>query len=389
MYGSPNAGRLWFLLACDTILEAGFEQHGKDLGFFRFRLTEEVVSKAGVSKDEYDVRAVGHDEFVLLGLYVDDGRSVGPTQRLLLYVLAPILAKFKVKQTFGEAKFLGREMAPRVDGDVVLHLTGYLTDLLEKHQPGSTRTRRSFMPDDESVLDTRPTEEERAEAADTKFREPLGALGWAATQQAYYLLSGYVTYAQFSNGWGPAQVDGVHRMMDYVRGTGKKLGMKFNGGGDLQMKVYCDAGYANATEGRSMGGFVVHLSGGVLMAKCGIIPTPTTSTWHAEVTWECWTAQSIVYFRDLLEFAGIPQVGPTKLMVDNMAAIRFAEDVPRVNFRNRHLLTKFWYTHNLVHTDVVQLEHVASDDNAADGMSKVLGPIKLQRFLDLNNFVKL
>ena len=79
---------------------------------------------------------------------------------------------------------------------------------------------------------------------------------------------------------------------------------------------------------------------------------------------------------------GCEQEGPTTLYEDNVGAVRLAHS-SHGNPRTKHIGIKIHHIRSLVDTDVVKVEHLPTDFQRADILTKGLGPMKFARGRDM------
>lgn len=101
------------------------------------------------------------------------------------------------------------------------------------------------------------------------------------------------------------------------------------------------------------------------------------STTEAEYIAASDAAKEAVWIRNLIQELGvIPSVvDPVLVYCDNNGAIAQAKE-PRSHQRSKHILTKFHLIREIVGRGDVLIKKVASEDNAADPLTKPLpGPV--------------
>jgi hypothetical protein len=394
LYGAPQSGRIWWLLASSTLAQCGFVRHEKDLCIFRKRIDHALLLEAGYkvideSRRVYERREGGkthrftleENMFVLACLYVDDMRTAAPSEAIARAALRPFLDRFSHKVQPLSALYLGGETTALPDGSYVRHYERAIRRAAEKfHTHGRRRYSPFFDPD---IAVTRGTPEEHEKAKHLPYRELVGTLLWFACGLRSDILCAVCTLCQFSACWTEAHFIAAMQVLCYLETTAD-YGPHYRRDVPIILELFVDAAYANAVDGRTIGGYVVLLGGTIIAAATRIFKRPLVSTAESEI-YSAWAGiQSALYFRDLLEFAGFPQ-GATPLHIDNNAALRFVADQPKVNARNAHIETRFWRAHYEVMENNLAPVYVESAKNAADGVSKLLRKENTRRFHELCN----
>ena len=149
----------------------------------------------------------------------------------------------------------------------------------------------------------------------------------------------------------------------------------------LSPRVVID-GFSDASFARA------HSTTGALIKACGAgiwwatqkQATIALSPYEAEVQASSACACQLVWYIGLMEEIGHKQDRPTRLYIDNKAAIDLAHD-PMMHEKSKHIDRKHLYLRELVEEGKVAPEKVASEDNPSDALSKPLarGPAHKHR----------
>jgi hypothetical protein len=105
----------------------------------------------------------------------------------------------------------------------------------------------------------------------------------------------------------------------------------------------------------------------------------TTSTAEAETVALSDNMLEVVWLRRLLDELGYPQTSPTRVLVDNSAAVSIANGEGSSR-RKKHWDVRYLYNHQCIRNKQASVEHVASASNLADIFTK---PLPSERFLAL------
>ena len=97
----------------------------------------------------------------------------------------------------------------------------------------------------------------------------------------------------------------------------------------------------------------------------------TLSSTEAEINAASKCAVEIAHFRVLLSEMGLPQDAPTVLHVDNMGAVALSRDRKSCH-RSRHVDRRFFKVRELNAAEVLRVEHVPTELNRADFLTKPL-----------------
>ena len=115
----------------------------------------------------------------------------------------------------------------------------------------------------------------------------------------------------------------------------------------------------------------MYLYGGVVSYCSQRLKVIAHSTAEAEYAAASYTCKEIVFIRSLLSDLGVSLMGETVLAVDNEAAIKIARN-QGVTKLNKHFTDATHYLRHLVDHKVVDVVHVTTKQQNADGLTKPL-----------------
>ncbi|KFD67424.1 hypothetical protein M514_20460 [Trichuris suis] len=162
--------------------------------------------------------------------------------------------------------------------------------------------------------------------------------------------------------------------MRYLKGTrNMKLVYKRAEG---SLTAYCDADWANDKDDRrSTTGFVVCLSGTAVSWSSKKQRTVALSTAEAEYMALSHAMQEITWLQSLCtELSIYPE--KSRLLCDNSAAISISQGQERSS-RTKHIDIRHHFVKEKVQAPHRIIEHVATENNAADMLTKVVTAARL------------
>ena len=109
----------------------------------------------------------------------------------------------------------------------------------------------------------------------------------------------------------------------------------------------------------------------------------TLSSTEAEHSTAVEAAKEIMWFRQLLAELG-SLLKPTPVFTDSASMITLAEDYSGNNKRVKHYITRINFLIEQVKAGILQFEHVPTEVNMADILTKPLGP---QDFIRLRTYL--
>jgi hypothetical protein len=163
------------------------------------------------------------------------------------------------------------------------------------------------------------------------------------------------------------------RILRYLLAT-SELGLVYHRSvRPIIVTVYADAAFGNEADKRSRFGHAVYLSGSLVCWLTKATSSVCLSTAEAEYVAATESVKDLLWLRNFLAELGFAQSGPSLLYEDNQACVAMVNNHV-VTGRNRHFCVKMAWLRQQVSDGVVSLVFVASRNNLADIMTKILSP---------------
>ena len=141
----------------------------------------------------------------------------------------------------------------------------------------------------------------------------------------------------------------------------------------ITVTAYADAAYGNELAKRSRYGHAVYISGCLVCWLTKATSSVCLSTAEAEYIAATEATKDVVWVRNFLAELGFRQTQPSKLFEDNQACVAMVNNHV-VTGRNRHFCVKMAWLRQQVANKVVSFVFVASKNNVADILTKILPP---------------
>lgn len=181
------------------------------------------------------------------------------------------------------------------------------------------------------------------------------------------------------------------RIVSYLKAT-ENLGIRFHRSNSASAaaatRLYCyvDAAYATHPDSKSHTGYGFCLGdshNAMFYSRTVKQTNVTLSSTEAENAAAVEATKEILWFRQLLEELGFPQLHPTIVFADNASMIHLAEDFSGNHKRVKHYITRINFMIDQVKDSIVAFQHVPSELNVADILTKPLGPTDFLRLRPL------
>lgn len=154
-------------------------------------------------------------------------------------------------------------------------------------------------------------------------------------------------------------------------------------GTEMPMTVWVDADYAHdKVTCRSITGHLVYLGPTLIDWSAKRLPTVAGSSFASEFGGMKRATETIRALRYTLRSLGIQVTEPARLLGDNLSAIQSAT-LEKTTLKARHELVAFHTVREAVATGVLTCNHVASEENRADLLTKGFSRFQHARLADL------
>ncbi|XP_035834140.1 secreted RxLR effector protein 161-like [Helianthus annuus] len=179
----------------------------------------------------------------------------------------------------------------------------------------------------------------------------------------------------------------VKQIFRYLQGT-KDMGLYFTNQSKTALVGFADAGYlSDPHTGRSQTGYLF-TSGGTANSWRSVKQTITaTSSNHAEILAIHEASRECIWLRTVIQHirgsCGISSgdEGPTILHEDNAACIAQLKEGYIKGDRTKHILPKFFFTHDLQKNRDIVVQQIRSSENLADLFTKSLPTLTFKKFV--------
>lgn len=216
-----------------------------------------------------------------------------------------------------------------------------------------------------------------ADMQDVPYRELVGGVMYLATHTRPDIMFTISTLAQFMQNPGRAHWEAAKRVLRYLK---KTRDVKLTFGhipGDLE--AFSDADWGSQPHRHSISGYAILLNGGAVSygaSKQGVI---ALSTAEAECIALILATTNAIFVRNLLSEILPISVAPLLMHCDNQAAIAISK-TGQYHSRSKHIDMHFKFVREAVEKEVIDVVYCPTDYMPADIFTKVLRPLKIQRF---------
>lgn len=354
LYGLKQASRCWNRKFVHVIGQFGLKQSKNDPCVFVRARTEDVGE-------------------LILGIYVDDGLIIAEDEKEIEELLHHLMQHFNLK-THGGDQFLGMEVKME-EGHIALGQRAFAERIVRQyHMADSFPVSTPFNPNRSLVSSSSHSS---AVPVTFPYRQAVGSLNYLAVATRPDIAYAVGVAARFLANPDAAAVNLVKDIIRYVKGT-VAYELRFEEG-EITLDGYCDADYAGCPRTRrSTSGQIFMVAGGSVSWRSKRQPTVAQSTAEAEYVAAAEACKELVWLKRLLkEMAGMAST--PVLWIDNKSAV-FMTNNPGLHQFAKHIEIRYHYIREMVARKRLITEHVKSDEQLADALTKPLNGIKIRRF---------
>ena len=158
------------------------------------------------------------------------------------------------------------------------------------------------------------------------------------------------------------------RLVSYLQGNYKP--MKLRAPTSLRVETWVDSDYAtDQNDRKSITGYITTIGGTIISWSSKKQGGITTSSSEAEYVALLSAAKESKFIRMILEEVTGDKLAPALIHEDNKGTV-FMTNNQTVGQRTKHIDIAYRYTNQLVEQKIIELEHVKSEENVADILTK-------------------
>jgi hypothetical protein len=312
------------------------------------------------------------DTRLLLGVYVDDlivtGADAGEVQRFK----EEMTKRFKMSDLGLLSFYLGIEVQQRDDG-ITISQAAYAEKLLSKVSMSDCNS--AAVPMEPRLKLSKTSTQEPTDAS--HYRSMVGGLRYLVnTRPDIAFAVGYVS--RYMEAPTTEHYAAVKHLLRYIAGT-RSYGCFYSSSGDLHLKGYSDSDLAGDVDDRkSTTGVLFTLGGCPVTWQSGKQKVVALSSCEAEYIAATTAAcQGVWLDRLLSELLEKNNGVPATVFVDNKSAIQLSKN-PVFHDRSKHIELRFHFIRESIEQGKINIEHIKTEDQLADVLTKSLGRVKFQ-----------
>jgi hypothetical protein len=360
LYGTKDAGRLWYLNIDGFLKSEGFKSNRADQCFY--------------------ILVINKTEYVLLLLYVDDIIIAATSKYLANKYMTILSRKYRITKYDELLQYLNIQIAhDRALKTIYLCQEDYIDGMFRNFEfPINTAVttpmddKLKLSASEEEIL----TAEQMQYVANFPYRQIIGAILYVNVCTRPAISYSISMLAQFVERPTFKACSALTRLAQYVYNT-RKDRLALGGGAELpHITAFSDSDWGGCLDTRiSRSGHIIFMGNGPVVWYSKKQTNVACSSCEAEYMAMAPCAQNINYCRRIINCANIPNVKyrlASGMWSDNQAAIAVSSE-PVLHQRTKHIGIKYQYVNENVKNGTVKNAWVASPFNYADMMTKAQG----------------
>jgi hypothetical protein len=318
-----------------------------------------------------------HRIYVLI--HVDDVLILSPTEEDIAWLKNELLRTFDLTDNGVANRFLGVDII-RHEGKVYLSQEAYISKILKKFGLEDANPVDSPFYEKEIL---KPNEKAATKEEVTQYRKRVGSIIWLMVNTRADVPYPVTKLARYRHNLSSKHFTCIKRVYRHLKDT-RKLGICYSYSPDA-LFGFVDADWAgrHAEDCFSTSGFVFKLANGPIgwvSKKQQCVSLPSTESEYVAASL---AVQEVVWLQLFIREMGLGDrllSLPTAIYEDNSGAICLAESRD-FHQRTKHIDVKYQHIRDQVARRVCRFVKIPTTEQAADGVTKPLGPIKFKRFV--------
>lgn len=328
------------------------------------------------------VRKASTDKITLLiAIYVDDGLACSSSKSLLKEVIAHLKSRFEIS-VMDPKCFVGLEIKRnRAERTLTISQNYYISRIIKRFNMSNAKPAST--PADINLKLTKLGGADGEESKDVAvpYREAIGSLLYAVlgTRPDISYIVNYL--ARFCEQPKEIHWNAVKRVFKYLLQT-QQYGLTYGPSkGKSNLICYVDADFAGDVESRkSTSGYMVLYGSTPIIWKSTKQSIVATSTTEAEFVAASTASREVLWARQLLFELGRQQQMPTKVYIDNQAAIKLVLN-QQIHAKTKHIDVTYMFVRDIYNNREIDVEYIKTEDQIADFLTKPLAKSQFNRLV--------
>lgn len=329
-----------------------------------------LLSK-GYTRNPYDqcvFNRTKNGKQLTICLYVDDLLVTCEDESMIDEALQEIKDEYEeLNVEHGpHVNYLGMTVDCSTEGEIKLGMSGYVDNLLKRYNVKKTAktpaTKDLFTVNEKAPLCDKVEKEE--------FHHRVAVLLYLAKRVRPDILLTVSFLASRVNSPNKEDWEKLQRLLEYINGS-RNLYQRLTAVVSLGIDADVDVALGVHHDGRSRTGGTDRVAQNIIEAISAWQKVVSKSSAEAELVGPTDTMTGTLHKKYFLEAQG-HKIGPIKLHQDNMSTIKMIERGRPMHNRTRHIKIRYFFLHDYVKRNEIELEYTPTKEMLADILTKPL-----------------
>ena len=308
------------------------------------------------------------DKVTILLVYVDDIAIASNDDEYVKMIKQKLADNFAIKDLGNIKQILGIRVTEN-DQEISIDQEILIDDILNRYGMKECNSSDTPMEVEKKLVE----DDEQALSNQYPYRAIIGSLNYLSTITRPDISHTVNKLARKME--RPTMKDWVaaKRVLRYLKGS-KGFKISYKKSKHSGLILFSDSDYAGSEDKKSTSGFIALMNGSPISWYSRKQQTVALSTMEAEYVGLASATQEGLYLVEVLKFIG--HEASLKILVDNQSCLKFAKNDKGPRKYARHIAVKFYFVKDMIAKNILNLEYVESERNAADIFTKSLSKIK-------------
>lgn len=364
LYGTKQAPRAW---------NKTLDRFLKKIGFIQLKSESCIYTKGKYGEETYIIIIVYVDDMLLCGKYP-----------YLSEIVTALQTEYKMNEITDVDYFLKIKIKrDRLNRKIFLNQTNYIEDIFNKFandkMKSENRISTSIIPLDSFKLLYQSLDSIKTAHP---YRELVGSIMYLMTCTRPDIAFTISLLSRFQSRPNDYHYSTLLKLLSYLKSTSNlELEIGNSDGRFMQLVGYSDADWGSSLDDRkSTSGYLVKVGASIISWSSKKQNTVATSTAEAEYYSIYSLTQETQYIKTLLNELGIETIN-ARIYCDNQSSIAISNN-PSMHSRTKHIDIKYHFIRELVETKQISITYIKTDNQEADGFTKLIDGKKLKKFIN-------
>ena len=354
IYGLKQASLMWYEEITSSLIEFGFERLESESCIFKWTKQRELM---------------------LIGLFIDDGIIAATKNELIDQVVQFLNNKYQIK-TCKPQRFIGMQLDINSDR-IIIHQHDYIKKLLNLYNMTNCNGAKTPLPTGNPIK----FDDEHDESIDYEYRSLISSLLYLSRLSRPDIAYHVGILSSKLNRPSTNDLRMGKRVLRFIKHTQHYVMIFYKNDqpNKFDLTGYSDANFNVENRGLSRSGTLAKLFNNPILWSSKLQSVPALSTCEAEWYSVDYLFKDLLWIRQMIKDIGFA-LNSTTIFCDNQPTIRILNN-EHLTSKTRHVDRTFYHIKHYLANGSFTLQHIPTDHQTADILTKPLSAEKHYFFL--------